>query len=80
MLIKAKYDGKTVLLNTAYIVDVWDIDKPIVSAYVLDGERGEYKVEQSELQKWLDNENEPQQVKILSNNYMSEQERWLKGL
>jgi hypothetical protein len=65
MLIRAKYDGHEVLLNTNYIVDVWDINKPIVSAYVLDDQRGEYKVEQSELQKWIKYENEPQEVRLL---------------
>lgn len=65
MLIRAKYDGHEVLLNTNYIVDVWDINKPIVSAYVLDDQRGEYKVEQSELQKWIKYENEPQEVRLV---------------
>lgn len=65
MLIKAKYDGQKVWLNTNYIVDVWDINKSIVSAYVLDEYRGEYKVEQAELQKWLRYENEPQEVRII---------------
>lgn len=65
MLIKAKYDGQKVLLNTDYIVDVWDIDKPIVSAYVLDEQRGEYKVEQAELQNWIKYTNEPQEVRLV---------------
>lgn len=65
MLIHAKYDGQNVLLNTNYVVDVWNIDKPIVSAYVLDDQRGEYKVEQLEFQKWIRFENEPQLVKLV---------------
>ena len=52
MLINAKYDGRDVFLNTDYIVDVLDIDKPIVSAYVLDCERGAYKIERSELERF----------------------------
>ena len=70
MIIQASYDGKKILLNTDYIVDVWDIDKPVVSAYVLDDERGEYKIEQKELQKWIENQNNPQEYifKMKNNN------------
>lgn len=65
MLINAKYDGNKVLLNTNYIIDVWDIDKPFCKAYVCDSERGEYTVSQDELNKWIDYENNAQEVKLI---------------
>ena len=65
MLIKAKYDGNKVLLNTDYIIDVWDIDKPFCKAYVCDSERGEYTISQSDLQKLIDYSNNAQEVKLI---------------
>ena len=53
MLIKAKYDGEPCLLNTDYVVDVFNADKLLTDVYVLDPDRGGYKVEQSEIQRWL---------------------------
>ena len=53
MLIKAKYDGEPCLLNTDYVVDVFNADKLLADVYVLDPDRGGYKVEQSEIQRWL---------------------------
>lgn len=64
MLIRAKYDNNPVYLNSNYIIDVWDIDKPFVSAYVLDSERQGYRIEQKDFQKWIELENNPQETII----------------
>jgi len=58
MIIHATYDNIEVLLNTKYIIDIWEIDKPIVDAFVL-SENGinKYQIEQKELQKWISWEN-----------------------
>lgn len=64
MIIPAFYDNQKVFLNTNYIVDIWDIDKPFVSAYVLDSERQEYRIEQKDFQKWIELENNPQETII----------------
>lgn len=58
MIIPAFYDNNKVLLNTKYIIDIWEIDKPKVQAFV-QGETGinKYEIEQMELQKWIANEN-----------------------
>ena len=53
MIIKAKYDGIPCLLNTDYVVDVFNADKMIADVYVLDPDRGGYKVEQTEIQRWI---------------------------
>ena len=74
MILKAKYENQNVLINSNYIVDVWDIDKPLVSAYILESERGEYKIEQSELQKWIDYENNPQEFKLID-KHISEKDK-----
>lgn len=64
MVIPALYENKKVFLNTNYIVDIWDIDKPFVSAYVLDSERQGYMIEQKDFQKWIELENNPQEIII----------------
>lgn len=64
MIIPALYENQKVFLNTNYIVDIWDIDKPFVSAYVLDSERQEYRIEQKDFQKWIELENNPQETII----------------
>ena len=58
MVIQALYDNNKVFLNTNYIIDVWEIDKPKATAFVK-GETGinKYEIEQSELQKWISWEN-----------------------
>ena len=52
MLLNATYNGNKVLLNTDYIVDVWNEDGTW-KAYTLDNERGCYVIEDAELKKWL---------------------------
>lgn len=64
MIIPAFYENQKVFLNTNYIVDIWDIDKPFVSAYVLDSERQGYRIEQKDFQKWIELENNPQETII----------------
>lgn len=64
MIIPALYENQKVFLNTDYIVDIWDIDKPFVSAYVLDSERQGYRIEQKDFQKWIEVENNPQEIII----------------
>lgn len=64
MIIPALYENQKVFLNTNYIVDIWDIDKPFVSAYVLDSGRQEYRIEQKDFQKWIELENNPQETII----------------
>lgn len=64
MIIPALYENQKVFLNTDYIVDIWDIDKPFVSAYVLDSERQGYRIEQKDFQKWIELENNPQEIII----------------
>ena len=64
MIIPAFYENQKVFLNTDYIVDIWDIDKPFVSAYVLDSERQGYRIEQKDFQKWIEVENNPQEIII----------------
>lgn len=64
MIIPALYENQKVFLNTNYIVDIWDIDKPFVSAYVLDSERQGYRIEQKDFQKWIELENNPQEIII----------------
>ena len=58
MVIRAKYDNNPVYLNSNYIVDVWDVDKPVVTAFAV-GEEGmnKYEIEQAELQRWIAFEN-----------------------
>lgn len=65
MLIKAKCNGEKVLLNTDYIVDIWETDKLVCKAYVCDCDRTEYIIEQSELQKLLDYENNATEIKLI---------------
>ena len=59
MFIKATYNNEECLLNTDYIVDIFNADKWVADVYVLDIDRGAYKVKQSEIQKLL-HEEEPQ--------------------
>ena len=59
MLIKATYNNEECLLNTDYIVDIFNADKWVADVYVLDIDRDAYKVKQSEIQKLL-HEEEPQ--------------------
>jgi hypothetical protein len=59
MFIKATFNNAECLLNTDYIVDIFNADKWVVDVYVLDIDRGCYKVKQSEIQKLL-HEEEPQ--------------------
>ena len=53
MFIVATYEGEECLLNTAYIVDIFDTDKFVVKVYTLDYDRGAYKVTQEELRRML---------------------------
>lgn len=64
MIIPALYENQKVFLNTDYIVDIWDIDKPFVLSYVLDSERQGYRIEQKDFQKWIELENNPQEIII----------------
>ena len=59
MFIKATYNNEECLLNTDYIVDIFNADKWVADVYVLDIDRDCYKVKQSEIQKLL-HEEEPQ--------------------
>lgn len=56
MLIKAEYNGEECLLNTDYIVDIFNADKFIVEAYTLDIDRDCYRITQAELQRWISEE------------------------
>ena len=53
MFIKATYNNEECLLNTDYIVDIFNADKWVADVYVLDIDRDCYKVKQSEIQKLL---------------------------
>lgn len=53
MFIKATYDGEPCLINTDYIVDIFNADKWIADVYVLDVDREPYKVEQGEIRKLI---------------------------
>lgn len=58
MIIRAKYDNNPVYLNSNYIVDVWDVDKPVVTAFVMgEGGMNKYEIEKTELQRWIAFEN-----------------------
>ena len=59
MFIKATFNNAECLLNTDYIVDIFNADKWVADVYVLDIDRDCYKVKQSEIQKLL-HEEEPQ--------------------
>lgn len=52
MLLKATYDGHDCYINSDYIVDVFDIDKPEVKVYTIDLERGTYKMTKAEFERW----------------------------
>ena len=56
MFIKAMYNGNNVLLNSDYIVDIWNYDTAFADAYVLDDDRSAYKVNKKELHKILEAE------------------------
>ena len=58
MFIKATYDGAPCLLNSDYIVDIFNADKMIADVYVLDIDRYSYKVSQSEIKRMLMEESE----------------------
>ena len=53
MFIKATYNNEECLLNTDYIVDIFNADKWVADVYVLDIDRDCYKVKQSEIQRLL---------------------------
>ena len=54
--IKAMYDGNDVLLNTDYIVDIWNYDELYADVYLLDDMRSAYKVPKVELDRFLKGE------------------------
>ncbi len=56
MFIKALYNGESVLLNTDYIVDIWNYNNLYAEVYTLDVDRGAYKVNKNELKKLLEEE------------------------
>lgn len=56
MFIKTLYNGESVLLNTDYIVDIWNYNNLYAEAYTLDDDRGAYKVNKHELKKLLEEE------------------------
>ena len=56
MFIKALYNGEKVLLNTDYIVDIWNYNNLYAEVYTLDDDRGAYKVNNNELKKLLEEE------------------------
>lgn len=56
MFIKALYNGEEVLLNTDYIVDIWNYNNLYAEVYTLDDDRGAYKVNKNELKKLLEEE------------------------
>lgn len=56
MFIKALYNGEKVLLNTDYIVDIWNYNNLYAEVYTLDDDRGAYKVNKNELKKLLEEE------------------------
>ena len=60
MLIKAKFDDTDCYINSNYVIDVIDVDKPYVTCYTIDDERPAYKVTQKEFQRWLKMENDLQ--------------------
>jgi hypothetical protein len=68
MFIKATFNNAECLLNTDYIVDIFNADKWVVDVYVLDIDRGAYKVKQSEIQKLL-HEEEPQTERMKTHDY-----------
>lgn len=53
MFIKAMYNSEECLLNTDYIVDIFNADKWVADVYVLDIDRDVYKVKQSEIKRLL---------------------------
>lgn len=55
MFIKATYNNEECLLNTDYIVDIFNADKWVADVYVLDIDRDCYKVKQSEIQRLIEN-------------------------
>lgn len=54
--IKAMYNGNDVLLNTDYIVDIWNYDELYADVYLLDDMRSAYKVPKVELDRFLKGE------------------------
>lgn len=54
--IKAMYNGNDVLLNTDYIVDIWNYDELYAEVYLLDDMRSAYKVPKVELDRFLKGE------------------------
>ncbi len=54
MFIKALYDGEKVLLNTDYIVDIWNYKDLYADAYVLDDDRCAYRINKMELKRFLE--------------------------
>lgn len=43
--------GERIMLNTKYIVDIWGIDKPIASAYVIGDPATEYKIKHEDVER-----------------------------
>lgn len=54
--IKAMYNGNDVLLNTDYIVDIWNYDELYADVFLLDDVRRAYKVPKVELDRFLKGE------------------------
>lgn len=52
MILKAKYDNHDCYINSDYIMDVFDLDKPEVKAYCIDFDRGAYLIKQDEFLRW----------------------------
>jgi len=63
MFIKATYNNEECLLNTDYIVDIFNADKWVADVYVLDVDRDAYKVKQSEIQRLIDDTADTPQTK-----------------
>ena len=54
MFIKATYNDTPCLLNADYIVDIFNADRFMADAYVLDLDRDAYRITQAELQRLLE--------------------------
>lgn len=52
MLINATYNGNKVLLNSDYIVDIWEQNEGW-AVYTLDNDSGCYLIEDAEMQRLL---------------------------
>ena len=57
MFIEATYDGEKCLLNTDYIVDIFDADSFSPKVFVLDVDRLPYRIKQEDLKKVLEEVN-----------------------